>query len=180
MGVLLISEAFAAQSPFAADYKVKPEDLLSVKVFQEPELTAELIRVEASGTISLFLLNEIPVAGRTVQEIKQDIERRLKDGFIKDPAVTVQVQFTEQFFTIIGEVVLGGIYPLPNEKKLELTEAIGKANGFTPNAKQNKIELWRNGEKKSYDFSKLLEIKKEEEKIYIRPGDKIVVRARFF
>jgi polysaccharide export outer membrane protein len=90
------------------------------------------------------------------------------------------VEFTEQFFTIIGEVVLDGMYPLPSEKKMELPEAIAKANGFTPNAKKTRIELWRNGEKKTYDFDELLEIKDDEKKIFIRPGDKIVVPARFF
>jgi len=176
----MISETLMAQAPSASDYKVKPEDLLSIEVFQEPDLTVEAIRVEASGTITMYLLDEIPVAGRTVREIQNDIEKRLRDGFIKKPSVRVKVEFTEQFFTIIGEVVLDGMYPLPSEKKMELPEAIAKANGFTPNAKKTRIELWRNGEKKTYDFDELLEIKDDEKKIFIRPGDKIVVPARFF
>lgn len=180
LGILMVSETLLAQSPLAADYKVKPEDLLSIEVFQEPDLTVEAIRVEASGTITMFLLNEIPVAGRTVREIQDDIAARLRDGYIKNPSVKVKVEFTEQFFTIIGEVVLDGMYPLPSEKRMELPEAIAKANGFTPNAKKTRIELWRNGEKKTYDFDELLEIKDDEKKIFIRPGDKIVVPARFF
>jgi polysaccharide export outer membrane protein len=180
LGILMISETLMAQVPSASDYKVKPEDLLSIEVFQEPDLTVEAIRVEASGTITMYLLDEIPVAGRTVREIQNDIEKRLRDGFIKKPSVRVKVEFTEQFFTIIGEVVLDGMYPLPSEKKMELPEAIAKANGFTPNAKKTRIELWRNGEKKTYDFDELLEIKDDEKKIFIRPGDKIVVPARFF
>jgi len=180
LGILMVSETLLAQTPSASDYKVKPEDLLSIEVFQEPDLTVEAIRVEASGTITLYLLNEIPVAGRTVREIQDDIAKRLRDGYIKNPSVRVKVEFTEQFFTIIGEVVLDGMYPLPSEKRMELPEAIAKANGFTPNAKKTRIELWRNGEKKTYDFDELLEIKDDEKKIFIRPGDKIVVPARFF
>jgi protein involved in polysaccharide export with SLBB domain len=149
-------------------------------VFREPDLTVPAVRVEASGTITMYLLDEIPVAGRTVREIQDDIAKRLKDGYIKNPQVKVQVEFTDQFFTIIGEVVIDGMYELPNEKRMDLTEAIAKANGFTANAKKSRIELWRSGEKKTYDFDELLQIKEDENKIFIRPGDKIVVPARFF
>jgi len=180
LGILMVSESLLAQSPMASDYKVKPEDLLSIEVFREPDLTVPAVRVEASGTITMYLLDEIPVAGRTVREIQDDIAKRLKDGYIKNPQVKVQVEFTDQFFTIIGEVVIDGMYELPNEKRMDLTEAIAKANGFTPNAKKSRIELWRSGEKKTYDFDELLQIKEDENKIFIRPGDKIVVPARFF
>lgn len=176
----MVSETLLAQSPMASDYKVKPEDLLSIEVFREPDLTVPAVRVEASGTITMYLLDEIPVAGRTVREIQDDIAKRLMDGYIKNPQVKVQVEFTDQFFTIIGEVVIDGMYELPNEKRMDLTEAIAKANGFTPNAKKSRIELWRSGEKKTYDFDELLQIKEDENKIFIRPGDKIVVPARFF
>jgi protein involved in polysaccharide export with SLBB domain len=180
LGILMVSETLLAQSPMASDYKVKPEDLLSIEVFREPDLTVPAVRVEASGTITMYLLDEIPVAGRTVREIQDDIAKRLKDGYIKNPQVKVQVEFTDQFFTIIGEVVIDGMYELPNEKRMDLTEAIAKANGFTANAKKSRIELWRSGEKKTYDFDELLQIKEDENKIFIRPGDKIVVPARFF
>jgi polysaccharide export outer membrane protein len=180
LGLLMVSETLLAQSPMASDYKVKPEDLLSIEVFREPDLTVPAVRVEASGTITMYLLDEIPVAGRTVREIQDDIAKRLMDGYIKNPQVKVQVEFTDQFFTIIGEVVIDGMYELPNEKRMDLTEAIAKANGFTPNAKKSRIELWRSGEKKTYDFDELLQIKEDENKIFIRPGDKIVVPARFF
>lgn len=176
----MVSETLLAQTPLASDYKVKPEDMLSIEVFREPDLTVPAVRVEASGTITMYLLDEIPVAGRTVREIQEDIARRLRDGYIKNPQVKVQVEFTEQFFTIIGEVVVDGMYPLPSEKKMELPEAIALASGFTPNAKKSRIELWRDGEKKIYDFDELFEIKDEEKKIFVRSGDKIVVPARFF
>ena len=94
LGILMVSETLLAQTPSASDYKVKPEDLLSIEVFQEPDLTVEAIRVEASGTITLYLLNEIPVAGRTVREIQDDIAKRLRDGYIKNPSVRVKVEFT--------------------------------------------------------------------------------------
>ena len=68
-----------------------------------------------------------------MQQVKEDIERRLKDGYIKNPQVTVQVlQYNEQYYTVMGEVKIAGIYPLPPEKRIDLVEAIAKANGFSP------------------------------------------------
>ena len=133
------------------------------------DFTYQNFYLTATGNITFPLLNEIPVAERTVEEIQKDIESRLRDGYIKEPHVTVHVlQYNEQFYTIMGEVMIDGIYPLPPEKKIDLVEAIAKANGFSPNAKESKIELWRNGEKKVYDFNDLLKIKDPDKKIFIK------------
>ncbi len=170
-----------AQSKVASDYKVQPEDVLRIVVLFEPSLTQEGLRVSGTGNITFPLLNEIPVENKTTEEIQKDIERRLRDGYIKEPHVTVLVlEYNEQSYTIMGEVMVDGIYPLPPEKKIDLVEAIAKANGFSPNAKESRIELWRKGEKKVYDFNDLLKIKDPDEKVFIQPGDKIKIPARFF
>jgi polysaccharide export outer membrane protein len=181
LGVLLTCGCLEAQSRVASDYKVQPEDVLRIVVYDEPSLMLEGLRVSATGNITFPLLDEIPVKDKTTQEIQKDIERRLRDGFIKKPSVNVLVlTYNEQSYTIMGEVMIDGIYPLPSEKKIDLVEAIANAKGFTPNAKQSKIELFRNGEKKVYDFNDLFKIKDPDKKIFIQPGDKIKVPARFF
>jgi polysaccharide export outer membrane protein len=181
LGILLTCGCLDAQSRVASDYKVQPEDVLRIVVYDEPSLMLEGLRVSATGNITFPLLDEIPVKDKTTQEIQKDIERRLRDGFIKKPSVNVLVlTYNEQSYTIMGEVMIDGIYPLPSEKKIDLVEAIANAKGFTPNAKQSKIELFRNGEKKVYDFNDLFKIKDPDKKIFIQPGDKIKVPARFF
>jgi protein involved in polysaccharide export with SLBB domain len=135
----------------------------------------------ARGILPFPLLKDIPVKGRTTEEIEQDIERRLRDGYLKEPSVSVFViVYNEQSYTIMGEVMIDGIYPLPSEKKIDLVEAIANAKGFTPNAKDSRIELFRDGEKRVFDFNDLFKIKDPEKKIFIQPGDKIKVPARFF
>ena len=180
LGLLLTCTFLQAQNRVASDYKVKSEDLLRIEVFQEASLTRDGLRVSATGNITFPLLNEIPVAGKTVDAIQKDIKRRLQDGFIKDPHVTVQVlQYNEQFYTVMGEVKVAGIYALPPEKKIDLVEAVAKANGFTPNARETRIELWRDGERKRYNYNDLLKVKEEGKKVFIKPGDRIQVPARF-
>jgi protein involved in polysaccharide export with SLBB domain len=181
MAILLSFGGLKAQSRVAADYKIQPEDVLRILVFDEPSLAQEGLRVSGTGNITFPLLKDIPVKDRTTEEIEQDIERRLRDGYLKEPSVSVFViVYNEQSYTIMGEVMIDGIYPLPSEKKIDLVEAIANAKGFTPNAKDSRIELWRDGEKRVFDFNDLFKIKDPEKKIFIQPGDKIKVPARFF
>ena len=181
IGILLSFGGLKAQSRVASDYKIQPEDVLRILVFDEPSLAQEGLRVSGTGNITFPLLKDIPVKGRTTEEIEQDIERRLRDGYLKEPSVSVFViVYNEQSYTIMGEVMIDGIYPLPSEKKIDLVEAIANAKGFTPNAKDSRIELFRDGEKRVFDFNDLFKIKDPEKKIFIQPGDKIKVPARFF
>lgn len=181
LGILLACGCIEAQSRVSSDYKLQPEDVLRIAVYDEPSLLLEGLRVSGTGNITFPLLGEIPVKNKTTLEIQKDIERRLRDGFIKKPSVNVIVlTYNEQSYTIMGEVMIDGIYPLPSEKKIDLVEAIANAKGFTPNAKQSKIELFRDGEKRVFDFKDLLKIKDPNKKIFIKPGDKIQVLARFF
>jgi protein involved in polysaccharide export with SLBB domain len=181
MAILLSFGGLKAQSRVAADYKIQPEDVLRILVFDEPSLAQEGLRVSGTGNITFPLLKDIPVKDRTTEEIEQDIERRLRDGYLKEPSVSVFViVYNEQSYTIMGEVMIDGIYPLPSEKKIDVVEAIANAKGFTPNAKDSRIELWRDGEKRVFDFNDLFKIKDPEKKIFIQPGDKIKVPARFF
>jgi protein involved in polysaccharide export with SLBB domain len=181
MAILLSFGGLKAQSRVAADYKIQPEDVLRILVFDEPSLAQEGLRVSGTGNITFPLLKDIPVKDRTTEEIEQDIERRLRDGYLKEPSVSVFViVYNEQSYTIMGEVMIDGIYPLPSEKKIDIVEAIANAKGFTPNAKDSRIELFRDGEKRVFDFNDLFKIKDPEKKIFIQPGDKIKVPARFF
>ena len=181
IGVLLSFGGMKAQSRVASDYKIQPEDVLRILVFDEPSLAQEGLRVSGTGNITFPLLKDIPVKGRTTEEIEQDIESRLRDGYLKEPSVSVFViVYNEQSYTIMGEVMIDGIYPLPSEKKIDLVEAIANAKGFTANAKDSRIQLFRDGEKREFDFNDLFKIKDPEKKIFIQPGDKIKVPARFF
>ena len=181
IGILLSFGGLKAQSRVAADYKIQPEDVLRILVFDEPSLAQEGLRVSGTGNITFPLLKDIPVKGRTTEEIEQDIERRLRDGYLKEPSVSVFViVYNEQSYTIMGEVMIDGIYPLPSEKKIDLVEAIANAKGFTANAKDSRIQLFRDGEKREFDFNDLFKIKDPSKKVFIQPGDKIKVPARFF
>lgn len=176
----LSNQLFAA----ASDYKLQTEDLLEITVLQEPELSIST-RVQGGGAISYWLLDDIQVVGKTARQVKEKIEELLKADYLVNPQVSVRiVEYSEQTFSVVGEVRLPMSYPLPPEKEFHIMDAIGLAGGFTPNARKSSIMLYRDGKKQKFDYKDLLiqtdDKKKNLKKIIIKHGDVIEVPARFF
>lgn len=168
----------------ASDYKLQAEDMLKITVFDEPMLTLET-RVHGSGTITYPLLKDVHVAGKTAREVENNIRDLLAKDYLVDPQVTVNILvYSEQTFSVMGEVRVPMAYPLPPEKELDLVQAIARAGGLTPNAKKNSIELYRNGKKTKYSYDDLLlqnqRSKDPKKRIMVQPGDVIKVPERFF
>ena len=75
-------------NPFPVDaYRLQPGDILSVSVWKEPDLQADVL-VRSDGGISFALAGDIPAAGMSVEELRAEIAARLQK-FIPDPVVTV-------------------------------------------------------------------------------------------
>lgn len=123
----------------AADaYRVDSEDVLNVKVFDEPELSIEEARVSASGTIAMPLLGEVKVAGMTTTQIGDRIRTLLLDGYLKNPRVSVSVYEYRQVF-VHGAVQKPGGYSY--QEGLTVQKAIVLAGGLTERASTSKITV---------------------------------------
>ena len=73
------------------DYCVGPDDVLKIDVFGWSALSGLSVRVSPAGMVNLPVLGNVPAGGRTEAELRADIERRLRDGYMRDPHVTVLV-----------------------------------------------------------------------------------------
>ena len=83
-------------------------DVLEISVFKVPELSKS-VQVADTGTINMPLLGEVPAAGKTAQEIEQDLTRQLGAKYLKNPQVTVFVKdHNSQMVTIEGAVMKSG------------------------------------------------------------------------
>jgi polysaccharide biosynthesis/export protein len=115
-----------------ADYVIGPHDLLSVSVWEQPDLSGKFI-VEIDGTFTFPLIGRVTAAGRTQQALESEIRRRLADGFLKDPQVSVAVeQYQSQMVHVVGEVRQAGSYPLSGE--MRLIEILARAGSTTERA----------------------------------------------
>jgi len=144
MKVFAISALFLGLSSCAArnrnfDYAREPDprktefvigaaDTVKITVWKNPELTTEA-RVRPDGTITMPLLGDMKVMGRTPTVVKAEVGQRLAQ-FVKDEAATVTVAVTEvnsYRFTIAGNVERPGIYAA--KQYVTVTEAISLAGG---------------------------------------------------
>src|SRR6476469_4685442 len=120
--------AVAAQSP-PADYIVGPQDVLTVQVFDQPDLGGKYA-VELDGTFSFPLIGRVTAGGGTIRDVEVELKTRLARGFFKNPQVTVAIdQYRSQRVFIVGEVRNAGTYVLTGD--MTLIEALAKAGSTT-------------------------------------------------
>jgi polysaccharide export outer membrane protein len=159
-------------------YVIGAEDVLRIQVWGELRLSGDFI-VRPDGHISMNLINEIQAAGRTCQDLGNDIADRLKSGeFMRNPSVNVQVvEVRSKKYYINGEVNKPGQYFLVTPTTV--LEALNNAGGFRDFANKKKIKILRTtaeGMKEfRFDYNSVTHGKKIEENILLTPGDQIIV-----
>jgi polysaccharide export outer membrane protein len=132
--LLLAGDAIhAAQEPQkTADYIVGPQDALTVTVFDEPQLSGRF-RVDNDGNFSFPFIGAVKADGLTLRAIEADLRRRLGEGYLKNPQVTIEVdQFRSQNVFVMGEVRSPGKYALSGS--VTLIEALAQAGSITSSA----------------------------------------------
>ena len=163
-------------------YLIDSNDILNITVFGEPELNMKA-RVSDEGILSYPLIGDIEAKGLTPREVKEILEQRLKDGYLKNPEVTVMLdidlmeQYKEKEVFVLGEVNRSGAIPILG-KYLSVLEAVTKAGGFTKLAAPNRTRVIRieEGEEKTIIVN-LSKVKKGNKSldIILKPGDVVVV-----
>ena len=166
------------------DYTVNRGDILSITVWDHPELTIPAGSdrspseagnwVHSDGTIFYPYVGEIKVAGLKVTEIR-DILREELTKYIASPQVDVTVaSFRSKRVYMTGELKQPGTQPITNVP-LTLLEAVSNAGGLTDTADWTKVTLTRNGETKRYSLRDLYRQGDTRENILLRPNDIIHV-----
>jgi polysaccharide export outer membrane protein len=122
--ILIFSSASAE-----TDYKLGAGDIIKITVFDYPDLSTEA-RISESGEITFQMLGNLAVGGLSTDEVRNLIATRLdKDGFIKQPYVSVMVsQFMSQQISVIGHVNKPGKYPL--DKTSTVVDLLAMAGGI--------------------------------------------------
>jgi len=149
-GVLFFPMAFAfagesseaiGDSRSDAEYRLGPEDQLRISVWDNKELTLELV-VRPDGKISMPLIQDIVAEGLTAPQLASDIKNKLS-AFIVNPEVSVIVlQINSSKYYVMGSVVRPGTFPLRGE--VSVLQALALSGGFTQFASPRKIKLIRN------------------------------------
>lgn len=124
------------------EYKIGPLDVLSIRVFQEKDLSLEEVPVDASGNIIFPLIGQIQVAGRTSADVSSAIAAKLGERFLVNPQVSVLIKSSvSQKVTVDGEVKEPGVYALQGDTTL--IQAIAMAKGTSNIAKLDEVIVFR-------------------------------------
>lgn len=131
----------AAARP-APEYRIGPLDTIDVTVFQEPDLSAKGLAVDASGNVVLPLVGSFPAAGKTTNVLSADIARKLGERYLVNPQVSVAVASSvSQKVVVQGQVVEPGVYEVKGSTTL--LEALSMAKGETAVASLNRVVVYR-------------------------------------
>jgi len=175
------NKAAVAQSVVAAgesgDYVIGPQDVLTINVWKEPEISLASAPVRPDGKISLVLLNDVQAAGLTPAQLTAAITEKLRQ-FIAEPRVTVMVkEMNSQRFYVMGEVTRPGAFPLT--ANLRILQGISSGGGFTQNASTRKIYVLRMQDQKQvklpFDYQDVVKGVRPDQNVVLKPGDTIVV-----
>jgi polysaccharide export outer membrane protein len=132
LALLLGPRAAPAQQAAQPDYVVGPQDVLSITVWDQNDLSGKFT-VEADGTFTFPLIGRIQAGSLTLRQIEAELKKQLADGYFKDPQLTVSIDtYRSQKVFIVGEVRAPGTYNLTGD--MSLIEALSRAGSTTPNA----------------------------------------------
>jgi polysaccharide export outer membrane protein len=166
-----LAVAYAAPMPAAYDaaYRLDAGDRLRVVVYGQEGLT-NTYAIDAGGSITMPLIGSVPARGRTPAGLAAAIAAKLRNGYIREPSVAVEIEAYRPFF-ILGEVAAPGQYPyVPN---MTVESAVAIAGGFSPRAKRDRVTLTHTGDSGSVRVVVPLGTA-------LGPGDTVLVGERWF
>ena len=154
---------------YDASYRLDAGDRLRVVVYGQEGLT-NTYAIDAGGSITMPLIGSVPARGRTPAGLAAEISAKLRNGYIREPSVAVEVEAYRPFF-ILGEVAAPGQYPyVPN---MTVESAVAIAGGFSPRALRDRVTLTHTDASGSARVVVPLGTA-------ISPGDTVLVGERWF
>ena len=163
---------------FFSTYRLGPEDVISVDVFNQDRYSRKGITIPPNGRISLSLIpGGIFVNGKTPAEVEEMIKKKY-DEFIIDPQVTVSLEKAASYrYSVIGDVGQPGVRLMSH--RMTVTEALAEAGGVLSTGDRSKVYVLR---RKNDGFVDPIQVNvsaiykgKMPDNTYLVPGDQIVV-----
>ncbi len=157
-------------------YALSPGDVISVRVFDEADLSVEEIALDNAGVVSLPLIGDVHAAGLTATELAHAVEAAYAADYVRDPRVSVLVKKTQvRTIAVEGEVALPGVYPYAEGQTL-LT-ALALARSPTEKARLDEILIFRtlDGERMAGRFDARAIRGGRMPDVPLLPGDTVVV-----
>jgi len=170
----VVSAEQAAQLP--SSYLLQPGDLVQIVVWKEQELQGDVL-IRPDGALSFPLAGDVAAAGRTVEEVREEVEQRIR-RYVPDGVVTVAVKEVHgNRIFVIGKVNHPGDFQL--SRPTDVVQALSLAGGMTAFADENGIRVLHrsNGRLTStrFRYGDIEHGKRLEQNVLLQSGDTVVV-----
>jgi len=156
-----------------------PGDKLNLTVFYGSHSIQAAYALDSSGQISVQYIGAVLANGKTVEQVREDIQKRLGDGFLNDPIVSLTIaELNSLTLSVSGMVArTGAVKFTPG---ITITEVIAQSGGFTPMARKNMVKVTRlfKGVKETYKLPVELIAEGERPNFPMLPGDEVFVPER--
>jgi polysaccharide export outer membrane protein len=130
--IVLLLAVSPLRAQTAADYVIGPQDVLTIQVFDQPDLGGKFT-VESDGSFTFPLIGRVTAGGLTLRSFEVELKKKLADGYFRNPQVAVAVeQYRSQRVFVMGEVRTPG--PVPLTGGMSLIEALSRAGSTLPSA----------------------------------------------
>ncbi len=159
-----------------AGYTIGTDDVLTIVFWKEPDLSGDAV-VRPDGRISLPLINDIPAAGLTPNQLRAELERAAA-RFVREPNVTVVVkQINSLKVFITGLVARPGGYPIT--ARMTVLQLIALAGGLQEYADREHIVVLRVEEDRQisyrFNYKEVAQQKRIGQNLELRAGDTVLV-----
>jgi polysaccharide export outer membrane protein len=151
------------------EYRLGSGDKIRLIVFGESDLSGEFT-ISGDGMVSLPLIKEVRAAGLTATQLQANVEGAFKEGYLRDPRVSIEVLSFRPFY-ILGEVNRPGEYPYSNG--ITVVNAVALASGYTYRANQKKVFIRHAGAMAEEEIPLT-------STTMVAPGDTVRIAERYF
>lgn len=188
---IILALALTAAAPDRARaqvYEIEQGDRLSISVLEDPGLNTTVL-VRPDGKISMPLAGVLDAEGKTPEALQAAIQRALAPNFVQQPTVTVTLVSLGDggellpVVYILGEVARPGVFPIEEDRTLDVLQALALAGGPGPFAATGRIQVRRadaaGGQTMLlFDYASVLEGLVQTDRVLLADGDIIVVPER--
>ncbi len=158
------------------EYIIGAGDVLDISVWKDEALT-KLVAVLTDRKISFPLIGEVTAGGKTLGQLKKELERKLT-RFVPDVNLSVVVtQINSMIVYVVGRVNKPGMFAL--NTNVNVLQALAMAGGLNPFAKRGKIKIFREAVSGTqiypFDYDDVTKGEDLQQNIRLKRGDVVVV-----
>lgn len=158
-------------------YVIGPEDVLSIVVWREKDMSSDVV-VRPDGKISLPLLNDVQAAGYTPEQLAEIVEKTAAKYVTDSDATVIVKAINSRKVFVLGEVAKPGTVPLTSE--MNVLQLIAQVGGFLEYANKGNVTILRteNGRERRFKFNynEVVEGRNLQQNIMLQPGDTVLIK----